>query len=30
MQKKSDIPLIYDAIECISVIKYRLAGFGRN
>ena len=24
MQKKSDIPLIYDAIEHISVIKYRL------
>ena len=28
--KKSNIPLIYDAIEYISVIKYRLARFGRN
>ena len=30
MQKKSDIQLIYDAIEHISVIKYRLARFGRD
>ena len=30
MQKNSDIQLIYDAIEHIKVIKYRLARFGRD
>ena len=28
--KKSDIALIYDAVEYNSVIKYRLAHFVRN
>ena len=30
MQEKSDKTLIYDAIGYISVIKYRLARFGRD